>query len=307
MQSGSGLGRLLIAMYGEEVMSADRPFPVLDLSAHSFVVCLAAAGRSHVGNYAPDQRPRPTLSAERSRWAASSDRVCLYCGEVEPTGGEEHVLSVALGNWFWVIPPHVVCSRCNSGVLSTLDSRLRAHPLIALVRTLVGITGRTGQPAEVGASNIRLRRNADGVLHIEADHARHMRRSDETVTMTPKWANFGPPQRRVTARALLKVALGTIWLAKGPDETRTARYDHVRDAVLGVNEVPLQYGFGNSQLPGHALQIMTVSQDSTPGLRVVLDYFGIQLWAETNGYRDEASPDFLSSEIDVEFDHLNRE
>jgi hypothetical protein len=52
---------------------------------------------------------------------------------------------------------------------------------------------------------------------------------------------------------------------------------------------------------------MTVSHDSKPALRVTLDYFGIQLWAETDGYRDEASPDFLSSEIDVEFDHLNRQ
>jgi hypothetical protein len=294
-------------MYGEEVMSVDRPFPVFDLSANSFVVCLAAAGRSHVGNYAPYERPRPTFSAEQSRWAARDDRVCLYCGDVEPTGGEEHVLSVALGNWFWVIPPSVVCGRCNSGVLSTLDRGLQVHPLIALVRTLAGITGRKGQPAEVGASNVRLRRDDDGALHLEADHARHIRRSGETVTMTPKWANFGPAQRRLTARALLKIGLGTIWLARGPDETVAARYDHVRGAVLGVSEVPLQYGFGNSQLPGHALQIMTVSHDSKPGLRVTLDYFGIQLWAETAGYRDEANPDFLSSEIDVEFDHLNRE
>jgi hypothetical protein len=30
----------------------------------------------------------------------------------------------------------------------------------------------------------------------------------------------------------------------------------------------MQYGFGNSALPGHALQIMTISAESTPGLRV---------------------------------------
>jgi hypothetical protein len=58
----------------------------------------------------------------------------------------------------------------------------------------------------------------------------------------------------------------------------------------------------NSQLPGHALQIMTVSHDATPGLRVGFDYFGIELWAQTEGYGDQASAEFLRKEIDVEFD-----
>ncbi len=123
------------------------------------------------------------------------------------------MLSVALGNWFWVIPPNVVCDRCNSTVLSDLDSRLQGHPLVAMIRTLAGITGRNGQPPVANASNMRLQRGAQSQLHIEVDHKRHVSRSEETTTVTPKWDNFGPRQRRVTARALLKLALGTTWLA----------------------------------------------------------------------------------------------
>jgi hypothetical protein len=283
-------------------MSADRPFPVMDLSANGFVVCLAAAGRSHVGDYAAQDRPVPTFPPERFGWAAAPGRTCLYCSEIEPTGGEEHVLSIALGNWFWVIPPNVVCDRCNNEVLSVLDAKLQAHPLIAMIRTLAGITGRKGQPPVAGASNMRLRRDQRGMLHIEADGERHLGRGEEILTMTPKWDNFGPRQRRVTARALLKLALGTIWLARGPGETSKRSYDHLRDAIRGDADVPLQYGFDNSQLPGHAMQIMTVSHDAAPGLRVNFDYFGIELWAQTEGYRDEASAEFLNSEIDVEFD-----
>lgn len=264
-------------------MSADSPLPVMDLSASGFVVCLAAAGRSHVGNYLPQDRPPPTFPREHLNWAAAPARTCLYCSEIEPTGGEEHVLSVALGNWFWVLPPNVVCDRCNNGVLSVLDTKLQAHPLIAMIRTLAGITGRRGQPAASGASNMRLGRDRRGLLHVEADHERHISRSKETITMTPKWDNFGPRQRRVTARSLLKLALGTIWLARGPGETSKPSYDHLRDAIRDEAEVPLQYGFGNSQLPGHALQIMTVSHDAAPGLRVGFDYFGIQLWAADRG------------------------
>src|SRR5204863_6329328 len=123
---------------------------------------------SHVGAYAPDARPRPAASAQLQAWAADPDRRCPYCGDPEPEGGEEHVLSAALGNWFWVLPPNVVCARCNNQVLSRLDSVLLRHPLVAVIRVLAGITGRHGQPAHVGASNMRLRRDDEGGLHIEA-------------------------------------------------------------------------------------------------------------------------------------------
>ncbi len=98
------------------------------------------------------------FSAQHLTWAGIQD-ACLYCSEPEPKGGEEHVLSVALGNWFWVIPPGVVCGQCNNGMLSALDTRLQTHPLIALVRTLAGIGGRRGQPPAVGASNLQMKRD----------------------------------------------------------------------------------------------------------------------------------------------------
>jgi hypothetical protein len=54
-------------------------------------------------------------------------------------------------------------------------------------------------------------------------------------------------------------------------------------------------------LPGHALQIMAISHRAHAGLRASLDYSGIELWAETQGYREQADDDFLMREIDVEF------
>ena len=131
--------------------------------------------------------------------------------------------------------------------------------------------------------------------------ANDAKRLKDSVSATPKWANFGPRQRRVTARALLKTGLGAVWLARGPDETHKHSYDHVRDAIRGIGDVPLQYGFGNSGLPGHALQIMTISPESTPGLRVEFDYFGVKLWVLSAGHREQANAEFLRREIDVEF------
>lgn len=63
----------------------------------------------------------------------------------------------------------------------------------------------------------------------------------------------------------------------------------------------MQYGFENSDLPNHALQIMVIGHEQLPGIRVALGYFGIQLWAESAGYRDQADAGFLEKEIDVEF------
>src|SRR5437764_795587 len=128
------------------MVPADRPLPVLDLSTRGFVVCLAAAGRSHLASYAGDARPRPSFSAEQRAWATNPQRRCPYCGDGEPTGGEEHVLSVALGNWFWVLPANAACARCNNQLLSRLDSVLLQHPLIATISVLAAITGRRGQP-----------------------------------------------------------------------------------------------------------------------------------------------------------------
>ncbi len=49
------------------------------------------------------------------------------------------------------------------------------------------------------------------------------------------------------------------------------------------------------------MQILAVSHESAPGLQVGFNYFGIEFWAQTEGYRHEASEEFLSREIDAEF------
>ncbi|MGO9793611.1 MAG: hypothetical protein ACLP8S_30030 [Solirubrobacteraceae bacterium] len=65
-----------------------------------------------------------------------------------------------------------------------------------------------------------------------------------------------------------------------------------------MGDVPLRTGFGNSELPGHALQILTIAGVSSPAVRVSFIYFGIELWAETAGYRNQAGAEFLPCEGD---------
>lgn len=189
-----------------KIMASDLPMPVLDLSSNGFIVCLAPAGRSHVVDTGDGTRPRAPRSSEHLAWAATPGRKCPYCLTPDPEGSEEHILSSAAGNWFWVIPPNGVCSACNHGVLSTLDTELLRHPFVALLRTLMDVKGRKGQSPAVGASNMRIRRDEDGALHFETNHERHAHRQDDKVRASPMWDNFGPPQRRKTARSLLNRA-----------------------------------------------------------------------------------------------------
>ena len=238
---------------------------------------------------------------EHRQWAALPERRCLYCGIPSPAGSEEHVLGVSLGNWWWVIPPDVVCHECNHGPLAELDERLGAHPFIALTRTLTNIPGRKGQPPAVKASNLTMHRTAHGDLRVETNHPRHAAIDDDLLTAQVKWTNIGPAQRKVTARALMKVGLGILWLAKGPDETSQPRYDHVRDAVLSRASVPLKYGFGNSTFPNHALVVQVISDRLQTGLLVSLHYFGTELWAQSLGYESEASAEFIAGDVDHQY------
>jgi hypothetical protein len=97
------------------VAAVKHPFPILDLSGARHLTCVAVAGREHVEQRTElGARPRPRFGPEHHRWAGEPERQCLYCLAPRPGGGEEHILSVALGNWFWALLPGVVCDACNN-------------------------------------------------------------------------------------------------------------------------------------------------------------------------------------------------
>ena len=146
-----------------------------------------------------------------------------------------------------------------------------------------------------------MNRTDDGDLRVETNHPRHAAIDDDLLTARVKWANIGPSQRKVTARALMKVGLGVLCLGKGPDETSQPRYDHGRDAVLRRAPVPLKRGFGNSTFPNHALVVQVISDRLQAGLLDSLHYFGIELSAQSLGYESEASAEFIADDVDHQY------
>jgi HNH endonuclease len=172
-------------------------------------------------------------------------RDCLFCKQGD--GGfvsAEHVFPESLGNTELVLPPGVVCDRCNNGPLSTLDQTICNFLPIKMRRTMLGIQSKAGKvptarfsegtlnyiptpdgadptPAFMGNSGTMLRetgRTGEGQVSLEWNSSGGRR-------MTPRYASE-------LSRALLKSALECAWLDHGA-MVREPRFDHLREAVLG--------------------------------------------------------------------------
>ncbi len=180
-------------------------------------------------------------------WRASAEvRGCLLC-RLGDGGfdGCEHPVAESLGNTEVVLPPGVVCDRCNNGPLSVLDQVMCDFMPVAMRRTMLGIRSKAG--------NIPKFRSREGTV----DYIPGTDGADPTLRMMPQpnhelvretarlsdgrvalqWKGSGG--RRMTpryacqlSRALLKSALECAWLDHG-QAMLEPKWDHVRAAVLG--------------------------------------------------------------------------
>ena len=159
----------------------------------------------------------------------------------------EHVIPESMGNTELILPPGVVCGRCNSGVLSEVDQALCDFPAVSWTRTLLGVVNKSGKVPVVRASEgtLTYSETPDGpdAAMIRVDHraggpeilretARH---PDGRVELQMKVSGGKRMTRRYAAmlsRALLKSALEAAWIDHGP-AVLEPRFDHVRQAVLG--------------------------------------------------------------------------
>jgi hypothetical protein len=171
---------------------------------------------------------------------------CLFCRRDD--GGfiaREHALPESLGNSELILPPGVVCDRCNNGTLSDLDQMLCDFMPIKARRTVLGISSKSGKipqlrVTEGSAEHLPGQDGADPTLVLTSSTRRQMlretgRHPDGRVSL--EWTFSGgrrmsPQYAAQLSRALLKAALECAWLDHGA-ATLDARFDHVRAAVLG--------------------------------------------------------------------------
>jgi hypothetical protein len=158
----------------------------------------------------------------------------------------EHVFPESVGNEDLVLPPGVVCDRCNNGSLSVLDKAFcDLHP-INLRRTLLGIPNRNGTIPTVRYSGGTLKfisggDGGDPILEIRSTTSPRLvsaptQLEDGRVEVTLK----GSGGRRMTekyaaqlSRSLLKIALESGWIDHG-QQMYEPRFDYLRSVILGV-------------------------------------------------------------------------
>ena len=172
---------------------------------------------------------------------------CLYCGESDrPFTSEEHVIPESLGNKGHggqppvVLPAGVVCDGCNHGTLSRLDETLIRHAPIALMRTLRGVTSKSGKLPEAKFGNATLRTVEIGRVRrvlfdtpskkafVEDGQGRVDLQFKDSRPMSPRYC-------RTLTRALYKMTLGHIYLDM-PEVAVSELFDPVRRMILGLEE-----------------------------------------------------------------------
>jgi HNH endonuclease len=172
---------------------------------------------------------------------------CLYCGESDrPFTSEEHVIPESLGNKGHggqppvVLPAGVVCDGCNHGRLSRLDETLVKHAPIALMRTLKGVTSKSGKLPEAKLGNATLRMVERGRVRrvlfdtpsrkafVDDGQGRIDLRLIDNRPMSPQYC-------RTLTRALYKMTLGFIYIDM-PEVAVSELFDPVRRMILGLEE-----------------------------------------------------------------------
>jgi hypothetical protein len=177
---------------------------------------------------------------------------CLFCRQRD--GGftsREHIFPETVGNTdLAMLPPGVVCDKCNNGPLAVLDQSLCAYLPIAMRRAMLGISNKAGKGAIVRFAQGRIEPlpmeevapgDSHGVRFVDLGSGRPLVR-DVSPGAGLQLKIEGQGGRRLTpryfselSRSILKIGFELAYLDCG-DELFEPRFDRVRGAILGVRE-----------------------------------------------------------------------
>jgi hypothetical protein len=182
------------------------------------------------------------VAANARRGSALHEQGCLFCRRDD--GGftsREHILSEAWGNVDeHVLPPGVVCDRCNNGTLSHVDDALVNFEPIMMLRAERGLRTKAGKPVVAKFGDTRIAWTAPGTMEVAMPSRKvisGMREFDPKRGVPGKLElkTSGPlTEKRIgrMVRSVWKSALEFIYLDHGPNAAFDATLDQVRNAVL---------------------------------------------------------------------------
>lgn len=209
------------------------------------------------------------LTAQPQSSDALHEEGCLFCRRHD--GGfvsREHVFSESLGNNEnldspKILPPGVVCDRCNNGPLGLGDEALVNFAPIAMLRgeRLLGSKSGKAPVAKFGNAHVVWTGPGEMTVFSPKGKAMDMRPTpDGRMKGTLNLTSGGPltaRRIRLIVRSVWKSAVELIYLDRGPEVAFDHTLDPAREAIL------------NSRSSGWAL----VPMDATPHHRVSLTYF----------------------------------
>jgi hypothetical protein len=247
--------------------------------------------------------------ARRSDKGPLNEQGCLFC--LKADGGftsREHILSESLGNQDKVLPPGIVCDRCNNGPLSRADHALIGFEPITLLRAARGLGGKRGKAIESIWGDAKVAYSAPGTLEVATNRkkvVRGMREFDAEKGVPGKLELTG--RRPITpkvvgplTRSIWKSAVEFIYLDHGPGVAFDPALDTVRDAVLdetghGWLIVPEQHTITEELQFSYQYPI---ALDGKPALPIKLSVFGVTFVTDPM-FRDLDPEKFDSSQSPV--------
>jgi hypothetical protein len=225
------------------------------------------------------------LLLQRGKANAEAHGCILCAGSTLGARSTEHIVPKALGNEELVLPPGVVCDRCNNGVLSQLDAALVDFLPIKFRCTLLGIGGRSGVPTTRFAEGTVSRSAPDNVVFWPSSNRAMFRetslpdgqtRLDFRLTGGRRLnATYG----RLLHRGLLKVGLELRWLEAG-DQVHRPSLDGVRKRVQGLDKAPAYVAIARKGDPTServAIDTFEISVGERSGLAVGADIYGVSM------------------------------
>lgn len=243
------------------------------------------------------ERDRNTRHKAYLRRTAQA-RGCLFCRRND--GGftsREHVFPESLGNSGIVLPPGVVCDRCNNESLSKLDKDICEFGPIVMRRTLLGVPSKRGiiptfRYSEGSVEHVPSEAGGEPTLVFKSQGSSHpvrevSRTDDGRVKL--EWTVSGG--RRMTSRyasdlsrALLKSALECAWLDHR-ELTLSPQLDHVRATVLGAPRSGFFVMVGRAN-PDDTRVSLTYNllrhSDRDWRMPVVASYFGVTVYTDSS-------------------------
>ncbi|MBJ7329429.1 MAG: hypothetical protein JHC95_06000 [Solirubrobacteraceae bacterium] len=212
---------------------------------------------------------------------------CLFCRRVD--GGfrsREHIFSEALGNHEYVLPPGVVCDRCNNGPLSRADAALINFPPITLLRAERGLPTKSGQPIVSKWGNAHIMYSAPGELNVLNTGKRALRGMPTGGGPVPPDGakmelNTGGPvttaRVRKVVQSIWKSALEFVYWDHGAEVAFNEALDPARTAVLDAAP-PGWATLTKTTTPHQNVQLQYVPTivDGEQALPIRMDVFGVE-------------------------------